>query len=579
MLNRYIAKTLIFFGLFLFVGCQENSITLVDSTETTSEPNVFRTNYFKGIIRDAHGAFIENANVVIGDESTSSDINGFFQINASVLEKGAKIQVEKEGYFKVIANVTPQQDGENIVHVILNEKSNPFIVNSNSASTIDYLGNKIQFEENSFIDENGEAYEGDVKVYVRYIDPSLESISQILPGDLLALRINNERVILKSLGMLEVELYSTNNKQLNINKPAQLSIKIPDSELTNAPDEIPFWFLNEDSAIWKEEGFGVKEGSFYIGEVNHFTLWNCDVPMDYVLLTGTVESISNLEGRRIKVTSSALNSWRETTINKNGMFQGLVPSNDELLIEIVYPCNEFSSSMIVETGEEDLETIMVINDFDDWVTIEGRMMNCNGYPVENGYAVLSWDGEFEKVLLHSDENGNIQTDLPKCSNEFKLTIFDLDEERQNIQSFTVDDDYLNFGTIEACEETVSNIKIQFEDQSVTYYLVFAEEGTIGSKPFTNFSYKVNVENGSSFTTDFEFWPEGFVFDENMKYITQFSEIIGTPTEAYEINHCGTFEMIHEDDDIIEIVFTSCEIREVINNESYSSGTVKIIALK
>src|SRR5690606_17688534 len=76
--------------------------------------------------------------------------------------------------------------------------------------------------------------------------------------------------------------------QLAKGKPSTLKVKIPESQLSSAPDKIPLWYFDDAEGFWKEEGLAIKQGDSYVGTVEHFTDWNCDDPNEIATIIGTV---------------------------------------------------------------------------------------------------------------------------------------------------------------------------------------------------------------------------------------------------------------------------------------------------
>ena len=73
-----------------------------------------------------------------------------------------------------------------------------------------------------------------------------------------------------------------NKLQLASGQPAILTFTIPDTLLSLAPASIPLWYFNDSSGRWIQQGTAVKQGNTYVGQVGHFTYWNCDAPMGTV---------------------------------------------------------------------------------------------------------------------------------------------------------------------------------------------------------------------------------------------------------------------------------------------------------
>ena len=52
---------------------------------------------------------------------------------------------------------------------------------------------------------------------------------------------------------------------------------------------MPLWYFDEQKGMWVEEGVATKQGNQYVGTVNHFTDWNCDIPSEWnTVITGRI---------------------------------------------------------------------------------------------------------------------------------------------------------------------------------------------------------------------------------------------------------------------------------------------------
>jgi len=101
---------------------------------------------------------------------------------------------------------------------------------------------------------------------------------------------NSDSYSLVSYGMMAVELTNSSGQKLQIEtgKTAEIRITVPPSLLPNAPATIPLWSLDESLGVWKKESMASLINNVYIGNVSHFSFWNCDDLFDYVYLTSKI---------------------------------------------------------------------------------------------------------------------------------------------------------------------------------------------------------------------------------------------------------------------------------------------------
>ena len=177
---------------------------------------------------------------------------------------------------------------------------------------------------------------GPVEVYASFIDPSAADIAERVPGSFMADDKDGKRVTLSSYGMMAVELQSPAGEKLQIKtgSAATITSPIPASLQASAPATIALWFVDEQTGIWKEEGSATKTGNSYVGQVKHFSFWNCDISVPAVNVTMTVKDQGGhplvhvlVRIKRLHQNPSMAYGWTDSL----GQVSGLVPANENLL--------------------------------------------------------------------------------------------------------------------------------------------------------------------------------------------------------------------------------------------------------
>ena len=288
--------------LLVFFACRKDSETSTTST-TTNDPPIINIDDFEeevipvtaslaGLVIDEAGNPVENASVKLGANAESTDDKGNFlfkqvEMNAA----GTYVTVQKAGYYKGSARIFPKDNSQNYVTIKLMEiiPSGSFVSGTGGVIS-NPSGIKLDFPPNAIVDDNGDAYDGNVEVAARWIDPTADDLFEIMPGNLQGVNQFNEEVALGSFGMMAVELSGDAGESLNLgnDQKAELTFPIPDELLGNAPDEIPLWSFNETVGLWVQEGSAVLDGNTYVGQVSHFSFWNCDAPFPLVNISGRV---------------------------------------------------------------------------------------------------------------------------------------------------------------------------------------------------------------------------------------------------------------------------------------------------
>ncbi|GAC1484027.1 MAG: hypothetical protein NVS1B13_09000 [Flavisolibacter sp.] len=208
-------------------------------------------------------------------------------------------------------------------------------------------GSQVQISPNSLVDKSNQPYSGPVNMSVQYLDPTTAGFGSAVPGgDMLAQRTDQSTSILYSYGLLEVKLSTASggDLQLAAGKSSNLVLSIPDELTTTAPPTIPLWYFDEFKGIWKEEGVATKQGSKYIGTVNHFSSWNFDHPQDLAMIVGKLVDCKNQPGWGMISFGQLSLDMKNYTIEastetdpRGGRFSQIVPAGRQLSIVIFNP--------------------------------------------------------------------------------------------------------------------------------------------------------------------------------------------------------------------------------------------------
>ncbi|MCF6130167.1 Ig-like domain-containing protein [Flavobacterium sp. AS60] len=417
------------FKLFLaltFVSVAFISCDPSDTNGSSQNDDTFAQNFGNSVSKDFIGQVvdidnhpIQNAEIKIGSSTVQTDVNGVFIINgAAVHEKFAYITATKAGYIDGSRAMVPTS-GKNNVRIMLIANTPLQTIQSGVDSEVALpSGTKVAFD-GEFQDENGNAYSGTVSVSMFHLLPSDENIDKLMPGMLYAQTKTNEEAVLETFGMLNVELRGSAGQKLNIElgHKAEITMKIDDSQTATAPNTIPLWYFDEYRGYWKEDGVARKIGNNYVGEVSHFSWWNCDVFSSVVSLTITIVDIngnplSNV-GVGLVVNATNFNSYTSFTDNQ-GQITGMIPANQTLTLNVFDICGNpsFTTQIGPFTANTVLPTITYESSSTQAVKIEGSFVKCDGTLVTNGYVML-FNGSH--LLISELDSGNYSFSTLACS--------------------------------------------------------------------------------------------------------------------------------------------------------------------
>ncbi len=360
-----------------------------------------------GVVRNELGGPVSGATVRAGcgaGVSTTTDHFGVFLLQGVAAYEGlAHVSVEKEGYFTGSRSFVPGENAEDAIsytYITLLQKNLAGIVNAAAGGTVTLEGVNITFPADAFT-QNGAPYTGSVSVSLNHIDPTSEELHTQMPGMLMGV-MDDEPQLMLSYGMVGVELSDAMGQpvQLAPGSPATVRFPVMASQQADAPATIPLWWFDEDLGYWIHEGEAALVGNEYVGQVAHFSWWNCDVPGNFVELKGVVFDNATgavLPGAQIEVETQTMGSGTTYT-DTQGEFTGLVPIGQQLTITVQLPCG--SNGAWVTVHEEiagpytQPSVISLTVTIPDQKLVTGTVVDCDGLAVDAGYVLLNGAAHF-----------------------------------------------------------------------------------------------------------------------------------------------------------------------------------------
>ncbi|MFN0215773.1 MAG: carboxypeptidase-like regulatory domain-containing protein [Saprospiraceae bacterium] len=502
-------KLLIPFALFIgafFVACHED-----DPFEHSKIADVS----FAGRIIDEAGEGVEGALVEAGNESSLTDKNGVFRLKPVRLPAmHSMVTVSKPGYFKVSRPYIVEDDALQTITIQLLAKTYAGSLNPGAGGIINVMGGpKLDFPANAFTDANGNAYNGDVIVYARYLDPSDPNLALFVPGDMTAENAVDEEVFLSTYGMLGVEIESNSGQKLKIAPGKEVEVRMPilSSQLASAPAVIPLWHYDLEDGHWKEDGSAQKIGGEYVGKVTHFSFWNCDEPFPLTQLHGKIylgSANQPLANACVRLTMLSTGGSSFGYTDGSGCFGGCIPKDEVLLLEVVSPqdCGNqvyYSANVGPFSGVSTLPDIIIPPSAQlPVIKVSGTLLDCTALPVGNGYVKIEQGNE--KRFLYPNSNGQFEYVMAACNNDpqtGQIVGYDLTNLLESAPAaFSTPPNTVNVGSIVTCTTLSEYIQYNLDGQNFTKISPYA---------WTNSGLTTQIGSEDSTAT----WI-GFTFDNN-----------------------------------------------------------------
>jgi hypothetical protein len=450
--------------IFSYLSCKKS--------DNPDQNNGYKTEYItttvSGRVTDADNKPVSGALVKAGYSTAKTDIDGAFNLtNVNVDKNAALVKVEKEGFFLGTKTIIPSVKNNNQVAIRLIKKtvSGNISAETGGAVTVQSNGGSIIFETNSFVNPSGNtAYTGTVAVSAFFINPEAPDFNDIMPGTLRGITSANQETGLQSFGMMAVELTGTGGEKLQLapGKTAILHFPIPPSLQGEAPATIPLWSLDESTGLWKEEGHATKQGTEYIGNVSHFSFWNCDAPFPVIDFTGIIHDQhgNNIAGADVVISIPPGGSTAGTVsgtglTNADGIITGKLPANKVLQLKIYNKCRDLLHTQSIGPFSTSADLgVITVNSSSSQVVISGSVKDCFNAPLTTGFISIKLDNLYYNVPV---ANGNFTATIDRCNNEtVTATLIAYNQAQQasgQEVNISVSSGTVNAGTLTACGST------------------------------------------------------------------------------------------------------------------------------
>lgn len=366
------------------------------------------TTSIKLLVLDENGLMVSNAKVQSGTAIVYSNQFGIAEFkNIRVTANKAMVKVTVPGYFEAYRTF-PADSKECFGKIKLAKLGRANIVMANAGGEITVNSDcSILFPANAFVlKSDGSPYAGAVVVYAQYLQPEFPDFNILMPGDLLA--EDNGENILKSYGMMNVELLGTGSVPLQLKSGLQATLKatIPSSLLSSAPATIPMWYFNTDKGVWLKEGSASRQGNQYVGKVAHFTWWNYDYAYPSVFISGIVKDAAGLPvvNSTVQMTARQFGATTFGFTNQDGYFRVPAPLNASIELSISGEgCNVPGYTQTVTTTNTDLDlgTITVSAFTIGSYRVSGTFTDCNNAPIASGrLRIFTLNNMFETPITN-----------------------------------------------------------------------------------------------------------------------------------------------------------------------------------
>lgn len=573
-------KKLLFLIVLLAAGCKKDQVLVPDTPNYPTAAvldlgSSVNANFF-GVIKDESGSPVSGVAITAGNKTATTDDNGVFMISdASVSEKLAYVTAAKSGYFLGSRSLIPSTTATNNVRITLLTKDIVGTVNAGEVTTVSLpSGAKIDFK-GSYVDLNGDVYTGSVNVAFKHMPALADATADQMPGMLYAQNKDEEAGVLETYGMIAVELTGSTGEELQIAEESSATIHMPldPAQAANAPETIPLWHFDEVAGYWIEGGEATLINGEYVGDVTHFSFWNCDRFSDDAQVYGLVEDQDGNPLPNVTVSVITPNASTSGHTNPDGTFATYIPAGQAITFEVYSECGDlletFNAGPYV-TNSISNETFAVTLTTSNSVQVTGVFYDCNNDLVTDGYVLLTVGSvEYTQIIT----NGIINTPILYCNVPTTLMVRGYDYaslQETSLNTVSVVSPVTDLGNLIACTSVSEYITYTIDANSPVF--VFA--------PINCFSFTDTISITGNNTPGNEYFylrsssqtVGAYNFDYNTGMYLAVTEGISsqpTPGIIFNLNAYGAVG------GYVDITFSGTY--EDFNNVSHTiSGTVHVL---
>ena len=322
--------------------------------------------------------------------------------------------------------------------------------------------------------------------------------------------------------------------------------------------------------------------------MRHFTFWNCDVPWDFIDISGEIKAGIYSPEVSVRITRISNGDARSTTTTDKGKFSGAVPNNELLLLEVLSRCGVvvYSEQIGPFTADQDLGEIEIDLSSDNWVQVSGILNNCDQQAVENGYVLILPNNTQATFSFPVQENGQFTGLISACdATTLSILAFDIDASKSEQVDNIAVNSAVDVGTIQVCtNEIIPSVVFTLNGVEYTINGCTANlQPDVGLPPLSAISlnFSESFDSGSvDYSTVIVNWTQDLenpVFGLSSQYVQN-----GTPDAIYTfMSDSDGVELLlvgTEPGEFIIFRANNATIKNEITQEEFTNCTITYTAI-
>ena len=507
--------------LFVVHSCKRNEA--LEPNSHFDETSHYNSNYYStdinGLVLDENENPISGATVAYQGLTTTTDDYGVYEFsNVKVGDIHNFIKITKPGYFDGCRTFRTINTATIFQKTILNKEMNSAVFMSAKGGNITSGNVNLSFSPESIVyEQTGETYDGEVVVSIRLIEPTEEQSAYQMPGDFSA-EEDDQLVLLNSIGIISVELHSTQGDDLQIKdgQTVTMTTEIPLNLQENLPENLDLYHFDLLRGIWIQEGVLEKVGNILKSEVTHFSSWAYCGPKESIIFSGRlVDEIGNpLPSTSLHISTNK--GWGNSGItNSDGSFSGRIPKGSSVRISIkgfdvrdCYGHDIYIDTALVGPYNSNTNIGNIVFKEPEATTpksllIQGTLLNCDGLNLKYGIITINNriyqinNGEINVLLLYCDEkpqNLKIKAVDPTTK---RVTNQIIDTKGQNT---------VHIGSLQLCDENDEYVELKCDN--INFHQIFTEN--VGIDYIETYKSLIMFGNNNSTIQMHFFWPDSII---------------------------------------------------------------------
>ena len=482
--------SLIFLIVLIFLGTsctKEHDLMDVDEEELTPITNVEVSSLIVSIGEDKPFSCIINGKEYFSEET------GILLLNNILLEKeGNSILVKSDGHFDEVRYVVPSLGAHLFLEVQLTETDNTntggfvkkvYGFDTKEGGTISAFKIDIKIEPNTFLDAQGDAYDGKANIFF-YSLFNTAYITNIRSFPQIHFVEDRKDNIFNLYGGVNIVVMDESMNPLFVKEGFSVDIDFDAfSTIFDVPNILEIRYFDEHMGVWQNSEKAEKGEEKWKTTISDLGIiaWGISYesrPAEARLVTDEGVPIPN---KFVWLSTGAYETATNIAFSDSeGKIRVHVPVGNDFSLSTVKsasnPPTTFKNYSIVGSGAEELIKLddFVLNS-EDFQVYTGNVVGCHGDVIKQSAIITNSPKEFgtSKYISYvfSDENGMYNFAFPKDNiNEIKFSAFDVVANLESSKYFVsnIDEQAVDFGNLLVCVDLEYFINYSIEGKQYTY---------------------------------------------------------------------------------------------------------------